>query len=206
VTCRVLKFSPQGYYKWLASPITKRDWENAHLTNVALDAHRDDPAFGYRLLCDELDKAGHRVSERRVWRLCSEQQLFSSFTKKSKHYKKAGPPVHDDLVQRDFTAARVNQLWLTDITEHWTGEGKLYCCAIKDVYSNRIVGYALGDRMKASLAVRALRALRNAIRLRSPQGTVVHSDRGSVSLQSIRAHSSQQRTRGLDGSSGCGRG
>jgi putative transposase len=67
-------------------------------------------------------------------------------------------------------------LWLTDITEHPTAEGKLYLCAIKDVYSGRIVGYSIGSRMKASLAVSALR---NAVRLREPAGTIVHSDRGS---------------------------
>ena len=61
--------------------------------------------------------------------------------------------MHDDLVQRDFTADAPNQLWLTDITEHPTGEGKLYLCAIKDVYSNRIVGYSIDARMKSRLAV-----------------------------------------------------
>ena len=65
---------------------------------------------------------------------------------------------------------------MTDITEHWTDEGKLYLCAIKDLHSNRIVGYSIDSRMKASLAVSALR---NAIALRSPVGTIVHSDRGS---------------------------
>jgi putative transposase len=87
------------------------------------------------------------------------------------------PPVHDDLVRRTFSAGRPDRTWLTDITEHATGEGKLYLCAIKDVYSNRIVGYSMDSRMTASLAVSALR---NAIALRSPAGTVVvHSDRGS---------------------------
>lgn len=56
---------------------------------------------------------------------------------------KFGPPVHGDLVERDFTAERPNQLWLSDITEHRTGEGRLYLCAIKDVFSNRIVGYSI---------------------------------------------------------------
>lgn len=51
-----------------------------------------------------------------------------------------GPPVHDDLVKRDFTAAGPNQLCLAEITEHRTGEGKLYLCALKDVWSNRVVG------------------------------------------------------------------
>jgi putative transposase len=84
--------------------------------------------------------------------------------------------VHDDLVDRKFTAAAPNLIWLTDITEHQTGEEKLYLCAIKDVHSNRIVGYSIDSRMKAALAVAALR---NAIGLRNPADTVVHSDRGS---------------------------
>jgi transposase InsO family protein len=176
VTCRVLGFSTQGFNKWRRNPVSWRDWENAHLTNAALDAHRDDPAFGYRFIADELRDAGHCISERRVWRICSEQAIWSVFAKKRGLNRKAGPPVHDDLVDRNFTAAGPNELWLTDITEHWTSEGKLYCCVIKDVWSNRIVGYAMDDRMKASLAVRALH---NAIGLRRPAGTVVHSDRGS---------------------------
>ena len=65
---------------------------------------------------------------------------------------------------------------MTDLTEHRTGEGKLYLCAVKDVHSNRIVGYSMDARMTASLAVSALR---NAVALRSPAGTIVHSDRGS---------------------------
>jgi transposase InsO family protein len=112
----------------------------------------------------------------RVWRLCSQQHIWSVFAKKPGLRSKAGPPVHDDLVKRNFTASAVNELWLTDITEHQTSEGKLYLCAIKDVYSNRIVGYSIDTRMKASLAVAAVH---NAIALRSPKATVVHSDRGS---------------------------
>lgn len=65
--------------------------------------------------------------------------------------------MHDDLVQRVFSAPAPDVVWLTDITEHPTVEGKLYCCSIKDVFSNRIVGYALGPRMTAQRAVRALR-------------------------------------------------
>jgi len=88
-----------------------------------------------------------------------------------------GPAVHDDLVKRNFTAARPDAVWLTDITEHPTGEGKLYACIIKDVFSNRIVGYAIGPRMTAKLARSALRA---AIARRQPaRVVVVHSDRGS---------------------------
>jgi len=176
VTCRVLKFSTQGYYQWLREPWSPRDYENAYLTNAAYDAHRDDPTFGYRFVSDELEKAGHVVSERRVWRLCSEQAIWSSFVKKSRSGKKPGPPVHDDLVQREFESEDLDAIWFTDLTEHNTNEGKLYLCSLMDACSTRIVGYSIGDRMTADLAVSALS---NAIALRSPAGTKVHSDRGS---------------------------
>ena len=102
-------------------------------------------------------------------------------------------------MDRDFTADRPNALWLTDITEHRTDEGKLYCCAIKDVYSNRIVGYSLDGRMTAALAVSALR---NAIALRQPSGTiVVHSDRGSQFRSKAFVRTLEaQRTHRIDGS------
>jgi transposase InsO family protein len=176
VTCRVLGFSKQAFYKWRADPVSQRDWDDAHLINAAYDIHRDDPAFGYRFIADELRERGLQAGENRVARLCSQQRIWSVFAKKPGLNRKAGPPVHDDLVDRQFTATAPNLLWLTDITEHWTAEGKLYLCAIKDVYSGRIVGYSMDSRMKAALAVAALR---NAIARRSPAGTVVHSDRGS---------------------------
>ena len=177
VTCRVLGFSTQAFNKWRRNPVSRRDWDEAHLINAAMDIHSDDPAFGYRFISDELADAGHVDSERRVWRICSQQRIFSAFAKKKGMRKKAGPPVHDDLVRRNFSAPRANELWLTDITEHRTDEGKLYLCAIKDVFSNRIVGYSIKDRMTSSLAVAALR---NAVGLRSPFGTtIIHSDRGS---------------------------
>ncbi len=173
VTCRVLGFSPQAFYKWCAHPVSQRDWEDAHLINAAYDIHADDPAFGYRFITDELRERGLAAGENRVARLCSQQRIWSVFAKKPGLARKAGPPVHDDLVDRDFTATAPNLLWLTDITEHPTAEGKLYLCAVKDVYSGRIVGYSIDSRMKASLAVTAPR---NAIIRRDPVGTVVHSD------------------------------
>ncbi len=117
-----------------------------------------------------------QASRNRVNRLCSSQRLWSVHSRKRGLNRKPGPPVHDDLVGRDFTAKEPNVTWLVDITEHPTGEGKLYLCAIKDCHSNRIVGYSIDTQMKSSLAVAALR---NAVALRSPAGTIVHSDRGS---------------------------
>lgn len=176
VTCRVLGFSKQAFYRWCKNPVSQRDREQAQLINTAVDIHHNDPAFGYRFIADELHTKGFTVSERRVWNLCSQHRLWSAFAKKRGRKGKAGPPVHDDKVQRVFTATGPNRLWLTDITEHPTREGKLYLCAVKDVFSNRIVGYSIDSRMKASLAVSAIHM---AIRRRSHKGTVVHSDRGS---------------------------
>jgi len=176
VTCRVLGFSKQGYYRWRACPVTERDWIDAHLVNAARDIHADDPSFGYRFIADELPEKGITAGENRVQRLCRDHGIWSVFSKKRGLNRKPGPPVHDDLVERDFTATAPNALWLTDITEHPTAEGKLYLCAVKDVYSGRIVGYSMDSRMKSSLAVAALE---NAVRARNPAGTVVHSDRGS---------------------------
>ena len=87
--------------------------------------------------------------------------------------------MHDDLVQNLFTADTANAVWLGDITEHPTAEGKLNLCAIKDVYSGRIVGYSIDSRRKAALAVSALR---NPIRLRNPADTVVHRPRQPIPL------------------------
>jgi transposase InsO family protein len=76
-------------------------------------------------------------------------------------------------VLHEFTAEALNELWLSNITEHWTGEGKLSLCAIKHVYSNRIVGYSIDSRMKSRIAVNAL-ARRGDV-----AGCILHTDRGS---------------------------
>lgn len=159
-------------------PRSARETEEEHLIGVLEELHEDDPEFGYRFLTDGLHDLGYRVSERRVWRLCRDAGIRSVITKRRARYRKALPLVHDDLVKRDFLAIVPNECWLTDITEQQTTrEGKLCLCAVKDVWSNRIVGYAIGDRMKASLAVRALE---DAVMQRgNPTNVVVHSDRGS---------------------------
>jgi len=149
--------------------------------------HKDDPEFGHRLLADEAREAGEPMADRTAWRIASENGWWSAFGKKQgRKGKKPGPAVHDDLctvtdengrTRHEFTADAPNRLWLTDVTEHKTPEGKLYLCAIKDVFSNKIVGSSIDSRMKSSLAVSALN---NAVAIRgNVAGCVVHSDRGS---------------------------
>ena len=153
----VLKIARQPYYKWLAHPVTAADLTAAYRASALLDAPHDDPEFGYRFLVDEARDAG---GEPMAGADGVEALLQLGWCRRSggseANGKQPGPPVHDDLVHRDFTADAANQLWMADITGHWTGEGKLCPCAVKDVYSNRIIGYSIDSRMKSRLAVAAL--------------------------------------------------
>jgi putative transposase len=179
VSCRVLGLARAPFYRWLESPFTDTQLDEAWLANAIFDAHRDDPEFGYRFLADEIRHDHPTVSDRVVWRICRDHRWWSVFGKpKRGKGSKPGTPSHDDLVKRDFTATAPNQLWLSDITEHWTREGKLYMCAIKDVFSNRIIGWAIDERMKARLVVAAIETA-VARRGTDVAGCILHSDRGS---------------------------
>ena len=172
VTCRVLGFSKQGYYRWKNRPYSDRDHADAVTINRIVDIHAKFPEFGYRLLADEID-----IAENRVHRLCKAQQIRCRFHKPRRKSARPDPAVHDDLLQRDFTATGPNKAWVGDITEHPTGGGKLYMCSFKDLWSNRLVGYSIGPNMAAGLAVDALN---NAVTARpGSAGVIVHTDRGS---------------------------
>ncbi len=180
LSCRVLGFSRQAYYQWLAEPVSEREWSDAHAANAALDAHADDPEFGYRFLADALRGRGLAVSDHQVLKACRLVKVRCCHSIRRGSGKRPGPAVHDDLVRREFRAEKPNQLWLTDISEHWAGDSKLYLCAVKDVFSNRIVGYSIDRRMSSQLAVDALQmALARRGGKAEVQGCRVHSDRGS---------------------------
>jgi len=119
VTCRVLNIARQPFYRWLAGPVTEAELVEAYRANALFDAHRDDPEFGYRFLVEEARDMGQPMAERTAWRICSQQGWWSRFGKRKRgKYRAAGPPVHDDLVARNFTADVPNQLWLGDIERH----------------------------------------------------------------------------------------
>ncbi|GAB37551.1 putative transposase [Gordonia sputi NBRC 100414] len=201
LSCRVLGFSRQAYYQWLADPVSERERSDAQAANAVLDAHADDPEFGYRFLAEELRDKGLEVSDHQVLKACRLVRVRCCHSIRRGAGKRPGPPVHDDLVRREFTADRPNHLWLTDISEHWTGDSKLYLCAVKDVFSNRIVGYSIDRRMTSQLAVDALQM---AVARRGGRSNVagcrVHSDRGSQFRS--RRYVETIRVNGLVGSMG----
>jgi transposase InsO family protein len=101
--------------------VCDRDWSDAHVINEIRSIRKKDSTFGYRLITDELKEAHVVMGENRVHRLCRENMLYSSIIRpKRSSGKTPGPAVHDDLLKRDFTAKRVNEKWLLDITEHAT--------------------------------------------------------------------------------------
>lgn len=101
MTCRVLKLARQPYYRWRANPITDAEVIEAYRANALFDAHKDDPEFGYRYLVEEASDAGEPMAQRTGWRICSQNRWWSVFGKKRGKNGKVGPPVHDDLVERD---------------------------------------------------------------------------------------------------------
>jgi hypothetical protein len=112
VTCRVLKISRQPYYRWVDSPLTDAELDEVWLANAIVDAHRDDPEFGYRFLADEVRAAGFEVSDRVVWRICRDMGWWSVFGKpkarKASKARHAGarrlgaPQVHRRRAERDL--------------------------------------------------------------------------------------------------------
>lgn len=199
VTCRVLRVSRSGFYEWRERPLSARDLEDAYLANTIFDIHdMSRGSYGAPRTHAEL-RFEHdvRVGCKRVARLmrCVGVQGIGG---SSKRRHRPAPAVHDDLVQRQFVADEPNRLWCTDITEHPTGEGKVYCCAVLDVFSRQIVGWSIADHMRSELVVDALQMA--TWRRRPEAGTVVHSDRGSVYTSWVFGH--RLRTAGLLGSMG----
>ena len=130
-------------------------------------------------MTEELKEVGVEVGHRRVGRLMRDNGIVVERKRKFKattdsdHMFNIAP----NLLERDFTADQPNQKWAGDISYIWTREGWLYLAVILDLHSRRVIGWAVSDRLKRDLAIRALKM---AIALRSPpRGCIFHSDRGS---------------------------
>ena len=200
VACRVLGVSESGYYEWRDRPLSTRAVADASLSTQIVEIHAmSRGTYGVPRVHAELRLGrGVRCGRKRVARLMRAARLHGIYRRHGKHRRPA-PAVHDDLVRRRFVADAPDRLWLTDITEHPTREGKVYCAAVLDVYSRRIVGWSIADHLRAELVVDAIEMARWR-RRPQPGQTVVHSDRGSQ--YTAWAFGQRLRSAGLLGSMG----
>jgi putative transposase len=178
--CRVLKVSRSGYYGWKDRSPSKRDRENAALTEKIREIHnRSRRIYGYPRVYAELRALGVRCSRKRVARLMRKaglQGCIRGCRKRTTRRDEHAIPA-PDLVGRNFAAAAPNKVWTADITYVHTQEGFLYLAFILDVYSRRVVGWSMAHHLRTELVVGALEM---ALWRRKPRaGLVHHSDRGA---------------------------
>jgi len=200
VACRVLRVSTSGYYEWRGRAPSPRAVADAALTAQIREIHASSRGtYGVPRVHAELRLGrGVRCGRKRIARLMRAERLYGVYRRRGKRARPA-PAVHDDLVRRRFVADAPDRLWLTDITEHPTREGKVYCAAVLDVYSRRIVGWSIADHLRGELVVDALEMARWRRRPGCGQ-TVLHSDRGAQYTSWAFGH--RLRAAGLLGSMG----
>jgi len=177
--CRVLDVSRQGFYRYVRSLSSPRIAREAELRERIAALHVESlGSYGSPRIRRELRKRGERVSKRRVERIMRGAGIVGTPRRRHRTTTRANPahPVEANVLDRDFTATRPDQRWVTDITYIWTEEGWTYLAAILDLYSRRVVGWALSASLSTELPVAALN---NALLLRRPEaGLLHHSDRG----------------------------
>lgn len=178
--CRLFAVSERGLRAWRnRSPSQRQRDDMVLLAHIREQKRLSLGSYGRPRMTAELNELGFDVGERRVGRLMKENGIFAVRTKK---YKRTTDSNHTfnvapNLLDQDFSATGPNQKWAGDISYIWTGEGWLYLAVIIDLYSRRVIGWAVSDRMKRDLAIRALEM---AINLRQPPpGCIHHTDRGS---------------------------
>lgn len=202
VCCRVMKVSTSGYYAWLAQPCSDRDRADAVLTNTIVDIHRmSRRSYGSPRVHAELRLGLDTFcSRKRVERLMRQAGVAGIHRRRRGGCtRRDGTEPSDDLVKRAFDPIEPDRLWVTDVTEHPTGEGKVYLAVVLDAFSRRVVGWSIADHIRAELVVDAVQM---AIwRRQPPEGQVIaHSDHGST--YTSWAFGRRLRSAGLLGSMG----
>jgi len=201
--CRVMKVSTSGYYGWQADPVSERDRDDAYLTDTIVDIHRmSRRSYGSPRVHAELRLGlDTRCSRKRVERLMRQARVSGIYRRRrhgcTRRDTTAEPA--DDLVERQFDPEEPDRLWVMDVTEHPTPEGKLYLAVVLDAFSRIVVGWSIADHIRSELVVDALQM---AIWRRRPpkDQTVAHSDHGST--YTSWAFGRRLRTAGLLGSMG----
>lgn len=182
MTCRVLGVRRQGFYEWCSGVQSPRAQENELLLKHIEKIHAESRhTYGWPRVHAELTLGlGIAVNHKRVARLMREAGIQGLYRRRNRGCTVRDPHAdpYQDLVDRDFVVDGPDELWMTDITEHPTDEGKVYCAAVLDAYSRRVVGWSIDDHMRTALVVDALGM---AITRRQPQphSAILHSDHGA---------------------------
>ncbi len=178
--CRVLEVTRSGYYAWLARGPSDHAADDQKLALEIAAVHKaSGDTYGSPRVHAELLAKGFDVSRKRVARIMSELGLRSRRKRRFKATtdSKHALPVADNVLDRQFEVDAPDVAWVTDITYVWTDEGWLYLAAILDLFSRRVVGHAMSERIDRALVIEALRV---AVGRRAPNaGLLHHSDRGS---------------------------
>jgi len=177
--CRLLDVSTSGYYAWLKRPPSKRSREDEILTEKIRHYHRiSDGTYGAPRIHKDLQEEGVKVGQKRVARLMRAAGLQGVTRRKATWttLREPGAEPAPDLVQRDFSVEKPDQLWVADITYIHTWSGFLYLAIVMDAWSRRIVGWSMANHLRTELV---LDALGMAIDQRRPVDVIHHSDQGS---------------------------
>jgi putative transposase len=177
--CRVLEVSTSGYYAWCKRPPSARAERDAQLKQRIREIHeQSDGTYGRPRVHAELQEDGEAVSPKRVGRLMREEGLegVSRRRKVITTVRDAESRPAPDLVDRQFKATGPDQLWVADITYIATWSGMLYLAVVVDVWSRRVVGWAMATHLRSELVVAALNM---ALMQRRPHAVIHHSDQGS---------------------------
>ena len=177
--CGVLGVSVSGYYSWIRRAPSARSIRHTWLTDVIREIHAGSrQTYGAKRVHAELVLGRDIPVCRQTVETLMRRAGLRGISGRPKHRKIADAPTAADLVDRDFVRVAPDRLWVTDITEHPTREGKVYCAVVLDAFSRRVVGWSIDSRPTASLVTNALgMAIDN--RRPTPGETVIHSDQGT---------------------------
>jgi len=195
IMCLVLDVSDSGYYDWLNREPSAQQQRREKIAHAASEFYfQSNRIYGYRKIWQDLLEDGIVCSDETVRRIMSQLGLYSRVKRKfvvttdSNHHE----PIADNVMERDFNADKPNRKWVADITYIATGEGWLYLAAVMDLYSRRIIGWSMSERIDTALVESALEM---AIYQRRPDaGLIHHSDRGVQ----YAAYGYQQKLKDLD--------
>ncbi|WP_408011265.1 IS3 family transposase [Pseudalkalibacillus sp. A8] len=176
--CEIAGVSKAGFYKWLKRDVPEREKENEYLISLMKREHeKRQGIYGYRRMTIFLNRTIKKaINKKRVLRLMKIAQIKSVIRRKKVHRKYKPEQIHENVLDRDFKTTKLNEKWVTDVTEMIYGNGqKAYLSAILDLHENMIIHYEVGKSNNNQLV---FKTIQGAILKENPIGTMIHSDRG----------------------------